>query len=375
MSESSILSSGKTIEPIIFLRNILLNERYRFICKFPLRKYKLTSYSFLLNEIGVLREYLNNGNNLFSISINPDFYINASHDHRLKLLRSLFFLNEPALKEIWNNVFTNKFIKELSRINFFTIEEDSDQLRSSLRIVPFADLFLLTSPFDRTRSDFTYLSYDSLYFASFIDRRLRCLSFRGDKMLDMCCGVGIQALMGSRFCRRALGVDINPRALHLARLNAAVNGICSSEFQTGNLFEDIGGRYDLILSNPPFIFADRQFHAELDSYGGEPFGLGVTLKIVESIPDFLSHNGRAFIITRSPVVDNRDFLFTCLPELLPLNAFNCLYHHVSDSVMTPTDFEIASGVQKYRQVILEISRGSGMQYRPHSFMRRNCSLF
>ncbi|MCQ2518636.1 MAG: peptide chain release factor N(5)-glutamine methyltransferase [Lachnospiraceae bacterium] len=76
----------------------------------------------------------------------------------------------------------------------------------------------------------------------------------GSEILDMCTGSGcilLSLLHYSNECR-GVGADINPRAVSLARENAAKLGI-EAEFVESDMFESISGKFDFIVSNPPYI--------------------------------------------------------------------------------------------------------------------------
>ncbi|MEB0267267.1 methyltransferase [Cryobacterium sp. 10I5] len=79
-----------------------------------------------------------------------------------------------------------------------------------------------------------------------------------DTALDLGTGCGIQALHASRHARHVVATDISVRALELAALNAALNGVTNIEFRLGSLFEPVAGeRFDHIISNPPFVITPR----------------------------------------------------------------------------------------------------------------------
>jgi hypothetical protein len=62
----------------------------------------------------------------------------------------------------------------------------------------------------------------------------------------------------SRHAEHVVATDISERALELAALNAALNGIDTIEFRLGSLFEPVAGeRFDHIISNPPFVITPR----------------------------------------------------------------------------------------------------------------------
>ncbi|WP_022894724.1 DUF7059 domain-containing protein [Agromyces subbeticus] len=77
-------------------------------------------------------------------------------------------------------------------------------------------------------------------------------------VLDLGTGCGIQAMHASRFAERVVATDISERALMIASLNLALNGIEGVELRLGSLFEPVAGeRFDRIVSNPPFVITPR----------------------------------------------------------------------------------------------------------------------
>ena len=84
--------------------------------------------------------------------------------------------------------------------------------------------------------------------------------------LDVGSGGGFQALLASRHADRVLAVDANPRAVHLARMNAALNRVDHVECCVGDLLEPAGDeRFGLIVSNPPFIVSPGATHQFLST--------------------------------------------------------------------------------------------------------------
>jgi release factor glutamine methyltransferase len=76
------------------------------------------------------------------------------------------------------------------------------------------------------------------------------------KLLDLCTGSGCIALACAREFPGAevYGTDISKAALAYARKNAAINGIRNARFIQGSLFGPVENiRFDLIVSNPPYI--------------------------------------------------------------------------------------------------------------------------
>jgi methylase of polypeptide subunit release factors len=71
--------------------------------------------------------------------------------------------------------------------------------------------------------------------------------------LDIGTGCGVQALNLTTHAGTVTATDISPRALSFAATTAALNGL-SWELLAGDLVEPVRGRrFDLVVSNPPFV--------------------------------------------------------------------------------------------------------------------------
>ena len=81
---------------------------------------------------------------------------------------------------------------------------------------------------------------------------LSTLDLEPDKtLLDVGCGYGPLGLtLGKVFGVQATLIDINSRALDLARANAEKNQVKARIFQS-NIYEEVEGNFDYIVSNPP----------------------------------------------------------------------------------------------------------------------------
>lgn len=73
-------------------------------------------------------------------------------------------------------------------------------------------------------------------------------------VLDLGTGTGaiLLSLLAERPGAQGLGVDLSEAALEVARGNAAALGI-GAEFRRSDWFSAVEGRFDLIVSNPPYI--------------------------------------------------------------------------------------------------------------------------
>ncbi len=76
----------------------------------------------------------------------------------------------------------------------------------------------------------------------------------GMQVLDLCTGSGCILISLMKMCEGLYGTgsDISEEALEVARKNACRLEV-NATFIRSSLFEHISGRYDLIVSNPPYI--------------------------------------------------------------------------------------------------------------------------
>lgn len=117
------------------------------------------------------------------------------------------------------------------------------------------------------------------------------------RCLDLCCGPGIQLLHAVRQGGSGVGVEINPMAARLARINAAMNRIDSVRIEVGSLFEPISAdeRFDRVTANPPLLpFPDDAPYPFVGN-GGED-GFAIAWPILDGLRRVLAPAGSAQII-------------------------------------------------------------------------------
>ncbi|WP_144209765.1 class I SAM-dependent methyltransferase [Streptococcus constellatus] len=90
---------------------------------------------------------------------------------------------------------------------------------------------------------------------------LRCLNFhKQESVLDVGCGYGTLGLTLVKAKEvEAILVDINQRALDLARQNAERNQVLATIFQS-NLYQNVEGRFHHVISNPPIRAGKQVVH-------------------------------------------------------------------------------------------------------------------
>ena len=136
-----------------------------------------------------------------------------------------------------------------------------------------------------------------------VEEAIRALG-SGMRVLDVCTGSGCILLSLLKLCAglEGTGTDLSEKALQVAGENARRLGVEAS-FVQGDLFEPVSGKYDCIVSNPPYIASrevdvlmeevrDHEPRMALD--GGED-GLYFYRKIAVQSPKYLNDRGRIFL--------------------------------------------------------------------------------
>lgn len=121
-------------------------------------------------------------------------------------------------------------------------------------------------------------------------------------VLDLCTGSGCLAILASQTFHNAHvdAVDISKEALAVAAVNVADYGLDDRiSLHRGDLFVPLGdAKYDLIISNPPYVDADGMAdlpaecrHEPKLAFDGGADGLDVVRRILDQAKDHLTPGG------------------------------------------------------------------------------------
>ncbi len=128
---------------------------------------------------------------------------------------------------------------------------------------------------------------------------ITCIS-KERSVLDMCTGSGCIAVSISKCGNPSsvLASDISEEALKVAEFNA-LNNQADIRFIHSNLWENIDGSFDILVSNPPYITDKEMEELDEEVFGHEPHlalrggsdGLMFYRKILDGIDGHINNNG------------------------------------------------------------------------------------
>jgi ribosomal protein L3 glutamine methyltransferase len=130
---------------------------------------------------------------------------------------------------------------------------------------------------------------------------LNQVPWENHRILDMCTGsgcIGITLALLHPQIHVDLA-DISPEALDVARINIEKHALSDRvTCVQSNLFENIRGKYDLIITNPPYVSVD-EYNASPDEFKNEPKialesgpdGLDAIKTILAQAKQYLNPNG------------------------------------------------------------------------------------
>jgi 16S rRNA (guanine1207-N2)-methyltransferase len=138
--------------------------------------------------------------------------------------------------------------------------------------------------------EFRFLTQAGVFSRSRVDAGTRLLVetmevMPTDRFLDLGCGYGVLGVIAAHLAPegRVLLVDVNHRAVALARENLRLNGIDNAEARPGDGFAAVGEeQFDVIAANPPIRA-----------------GLAVVHRLIFEAERHLAPGGRFYLVART----------------------------------------------------------------------------
>ncbi|MGE8190258.1 methyltransferase [Pseudomonas sp. NPDC086278] len=219
--------------------------------------------------------------------------------------------------------------RQLQQAN--VLEERHGQLKSRVRWSSLDDLLFVHSGFPTDAADSVFFGPDTYRFAQLIHAYLQQRFAPIRRAVDIGCGAGVGAIVIARARREAqvLAVDINPAALRLTAVNAALAEVANVSLATSDVLQDVDGHFDLIVANPPYMAdpAERAYR-----HGGGAFGEQLSLRIVEQALNRLAPGGSLVLYTGVAMIDGHDPFLEALQPRLESPLFGWTYRELDPDV-------------------------------------------
>jgi len=180
-----------------------------------------------------------------------------------------------------------------------------DAWRSAVRVSSLDGELFLHSAYPPSEADVVFFGPDTIRFVGAVTEHLASLQRPVTRAADIGTGSGAAGIVIAKRAPQAevVLVDINPRALRVAALNARSAGAANVSPVRSDLLSAVDGRFDLIVSNPPFMI-DRAGRTYRD--GGGSLGEGLSLAVVEAAAARLAPGGSLVLFTGAVIVDGED---------------------------------------------------------------------
>ena len=182
------------------------------------------------------------------------------------------------------------------------------RLRAAVRFSSLGDQLFAHSAFPTEQGDAVFFGPDTYRFARAIAQSIATAMPRhGARILDIGAGSGAGGLHAAALLRHGAPhvtlTDINAGALRFCAINARVNDVANATVAESDLYAQVDGAFDLIISNPPYLVDPL---ARLYRHGGGELGSALSLRIVEEGIGRLAPGGRLMLYTGSAIVGGVD---------------------------------------------------------------------
>ena len=132
-----------------------------------------------------------------------------------------------------------------------------------------------------------------------------CKNIKKDniRILDLCTGSGVIAISIGNYIKNCeiVAADISSKALEIAKKNANKNKVDNITWVLSNLFDKVEGKFDIIVSNPPYIkkgvipTLEKEVQKEpIIALDGGQDGLEFYRQIIKEAPNYLEKGGTIF---------------------------------------------------------------------------------
>jgi SAM-dependent methyltransferase len=185
-------------------------------------------------------------------------------------------------------------LEELAQAKIIAAADDG-RVRASFALSPIGEDLLVAHDFEANLTGGPMFPNQVLGVGP-ASRTLAAMTVRreNERVLDLCCGGGIQGLLAGRHASMVIGTDINSRAKDFVTLNAHLNQVKNLQFREGYQYQPVHKeKFDLIVANPPYVISPASSYAYRDSgLQGDIF----SEQVIREAPNHVEENGYCSVI-------------------------------------------------------------------------------
>jgi methylase of polypeptide subunit release factors len=236
------------------------------------------------------------------------------------------------------------------------VRREGEAMLSTVRFSTYDDELFVHSAFPTVAADAVFFGPDTYRMA---DAASACLATRTApvrRAVDIGCGTGAGAIAVAKRRPEAevLAVDINDTALRYARVNATLAGTSRVRPCRSDLLSGVPGRFDLIISNPPFM-RDPMGRTYRD--GGGAGGDQLSLAVLDAAIERLAPGGTLVLFSGTGIVAGEDPLRAAFEKRLAGTDLGWAYREVDPDVYDEElDTEVYADAERIAVVVLTADR-------------------
>lgn len=202
---------------------------------------------------------------------------------KTKVFIQLFYLGKRLHVANVKNTLGCKILDNLLKLNLLIAGRNT--IKCNYKIISFNNCYFVCK--GSTIENSAYIGSDSFDLAKYLP-----FNFNAAKVLDLCSGTGIQAILLARSAKKIIGVELSREVANIARFNVVLNNVENKvKILQGDLYEVVKNKkFDLVVSNPPFVPVPDTLPYGLWGKGGAD-GLLIQKKIFTNINDYMTKNG------------------------------------------------------------------------------------
>ncbi|HEX4209247.1 MAG TPA: class I SAM-dependent methyltransferase [Candidatus Binataceae bacterium] len=179
--------------------------------------------------------------------------------------------------------------------------------------------------------DAVFFGPDTYRFVAAIEQAVRAHGLSWRRAVDIGCGTGAAGIILARMDPAAamLMTDINPVALRLSAINAALARTPNVTVCRSSLLDDVDGVFDLIVANPPYLLDPEK---RLYRHGGGAHGEGLSLAILDTALARLGPGGTLLLYSGAAIVNGTDPLEQAIASRLAGGTHRWCYRELDPDV-------------------------------------------